>query len=339
MKEKSAGHSHSTLMTLALLVVIMAGLKAAQPLVVPFLLAGFITIIFSSPMIWLMEKGCPSWLALLGVLCGVFILCVATGMFLTASAASFSTAMPEYQQKLVGITQSMVSQLKSYGINVDAQFLDKHINPATLLKYSAQFLNDLGSTLANGALVLFTVLMMLLEVSSLPRKLALIFNNPEKGQRRLKRIVHDIQTYMAMKTLVSLATGLLVFVFLYLLDVDFSYMWGFLAFLLNYVPNIGSIIAAIPAVIITLIDKGGGTAGTVALFYVAVNVGVGSILEPMLMGKKVNLSTLVVFMSLVFWGWLLGPVGMFLSVPLTMIVKIALESDEQTKWVSVLLGA
>lgn len=336
---RTNGGVANTLMVLALIVIIMAGLKTAQALVVPFLLAGFITVVCSSPMNWLAKKGLPNWLSLLCVLVGVVVICCLAGLFLTSSLTEFSTAVPEYQDKLIAITKSAVSWLKTHGITIPADLPDKYLNPATLLKYSAQLLNELGTTLANGALILVTVLMMLFEVSSLPRKLGQIFNNPEKGQERLGKIVGDIQTYMAMKTLVSLATGVLVCIFLLIMDIDFPFLWGFLAFALNYVPNIGSIIAAVPALLITLIDKGCATAGIVALFYVAVNVVVGSVLEPMLMGRKVNLSTLVVFMSLIFWGWLLGPVGMFLSVPLTMIVKIALESDQNTKWVAILLGS
>ena len=338
MAAKSDGNFYNVLMVMALLVIIMAGMKAAQALVVPFLLAGFISIIFASPMVWLKRKGCPSWLSLLVVLAGVLVLCLMAGLFLTVSAADFSQAMPEYQEKLLNISKMISKHLHAVGIKISSDFLDQYINPATLLRYSAQFLNDLGSTLANGALIMFTVILILLEASSLPRKLEKIFKNPEQGQKRVARIMEDIQTYMAMKTIVSLCTGTLVLVFLYFLDVDFFYLWGFIAFLLNYIPNIGSIIAAVPAVIVALIDQGGATAGTAAIFYVVVNVAVGSFIEPMLMGRKVNLSTLVVFISLVFWGWLLGPIGMFLSVPLTMIVKIALETDDQAKWVAVLLG-
>ena len=143
---------------------------------------------------------------------------------------------------------------------------------------------------------------------------------------------------MAIKTLTSLATGIFVGIWLAILGIDYPVLWGLVAFLLNYVPNIGSIIAAIPAVLLSFIQIDMFHALFAALGYVIVNIVIGSVIEPRVMGRGMGLSTLVVFLSLVFWGWVLGPVGMLLSVPLTMILKIALEHNEDTRWIAVLLG-
>jgi predicted PurR-regulated permease PerM len=122
------------------------------------------------------------------------------------------------------------------------------------------------------------------------------------------------------------------------IGVDFPILWGLLAFLLNYVPTIGSIIAAVPAVLLALIQLGPASALAVTGCYVAINIGMGNVIEPRYMGRGLGLSTLVVFLSLVVWGWLLGPVGMFLSVPLTMTAKMALEANPSTTWIAYLLG-
>jgi len=148
-----------------------------------------------------------------------------------------------------------------------------------------------------------------------------------------------VQRYMAIKTWMSLMTGCVVALWLYIIGVDYPLLWGLLAFLLNYVPNIGSIIAAVPAVLLALIQLGGGSAILAGAGYLVVNMAIGNFLEPRVMGKGLGLSTLVVFISLVFWGWVFGPVGMLLSVPLTMTIKIALDSNEETRWASVLLGS
>jgi predicted PurR-regulated permease PerM len=155
----------------------------------------------------------------------------------------------------------------------------------------------------------------------------------------LTKFTESVNRYLALKTLFSLLTGVAIWIWLSILGVDFSLLWGLVAFLLNFVPNIGSIIAAIPAVLLALIQLGMGSALLASLGYVVVNVVVGSIIEPKFMGRGLGLSTLVVFLSLVFWGWVLGPVGMVLSVPLTMIVKIALESHEDTSWIAIILGS
>ena len=122
------------------------------------------------------------------------------------------------------------------------------------------------------------------------------------------------------------------------MKVDYPLLWGLLAFLLNYIPNLGSIIAAVPTVLLTLVQLGWSAALIVFAGYSVVNVVIGSFIEPRFMGKGLGLSTLVVFLSLVFWGWVLGPVGMLLSVPLTMTLKIALESSEENRWLAKLLS-
>ena len=136
----------------------------------------------------------------------------------------------------------------------------------------------------------------------------------------------------------SLLTGVVIALWLWFLNVDYAVLWGLMAFLFNFVPNIGSIIAAVPAVLLALIDPGPVAAFYAACGYLVVNVIIGNVIEPRVMGKGLGLSTLVVFLSLVFWGWVFGPVGMLLSVPLTMIVKIVLEEHPETNWIAVLLG-
>ncbi len=124
-----------------------------------------------------------------------------------------------------------------------------------------------------------------------------------------------------------------------IIGVDFPLLWGMLAFLLNYIPTFGSILAAIPPVLLAMVQLGPGHAIAALAVFVMLNVLLGNFVEPYFMGRRLGLSTLVVFLSLVFWGWVWGPVGMLLSVPLTMIVKIMLENTEDLSWIAVLLGA
>ena len=144
---------------------------------------------------------------------------------------------------------------------------------------------------------------------------------------------------MAIKTLISLVTGIFITIWLTIIGVDYPLLWGLLAFALNYVPNIGSIIAALPAVLLAIIQLGLMRALLAAAGYIVINLLMGSVVEPRFMGRGLGLSTLVVFLSLLFWGWILGPVGMLLSVPLTITAKIALDSRDETRWIAVLLGS
>jgi predicted PurR-regulated permease PerM len=155
----------------------------------------------------------------------------------------------------------------------------------------------------------------------------------------INQIFTQIKSYMVIKALISLLTGFIVWMFLSVLGTDYAFLWGVLAFLFNFIPNIGSIIAAVPAVLITLVQLGGINALIVAIFYLIVNIVIGSVLEPKVMGRGLGLSTLVVFLSLIFWGWLLGIVGMLLSIPLTIMAKIIFAANEETKWIAVLLGS
>ncbi len=138
--------------------------------------------------------------------------------------------------------------------------------------------------------------------------------------------------------MVSVATGLLIGVWVGVLGVDFAIFWGLVAFVLNFIQNLGSVIAAVPTTLLAMVQIGVGRGLLVALGYLVVNMVIGNFIEPHLMGRRVGLSTLVVVLSLVFWGWVWGPIGMLLSVPLTMVLKILLENTEEFRWVAVLLG-
>ncbi len=327
------------LLTVAAFVVVVAGMSAAKAIVVPFLLAAFIAIISSPPLFWLTRRGVPRWLALVIVLLGIllFILIVAT--LVGSSVTNFSSKLPLYEAKLNRLTADIAGWLTRIGIDASRLEFGEIVNSGAVMKLVAILLNELGGVLKNGFLILLTVVFMLLEASGIPRKLRALFPDPEASLARLIQFTGSVNRYMAMKTLISLATGIFVAVFLTVMGVDYPLLWGLLAFILNYIPNIGSIMAAVPAVLLTIIQLGLGRALGVAIGYVAINTVMGNIVEPRLMGRGLGLSTLVVFLSLLFWGWLLGPVGMLLSVPLTMTVKIALDISEDTRWIAVLLGS
>jgi predicted PurR-regulated permease PerM len=203
---------------------------------------------------------------------------------------------------------------------------------------TASLLSGLTSTLSSIFLILLTVAFILLEISSFPVKLRSILKDPKAEFPQLRKFVKDLNHYMVIKTGISVSTGILIGIWMTILGVDFPVLWGFIAFLFNYIPNLGVIIAAFPAVLLTLIQFGPGTALLAAAGYFAVNFIVGTFVEPRLVGRGVGLSTLVVFLSLIFWGNLLGLIGMVLCIPFTMTLKFAFENNEGTRWIAVLLG-
>jgi len=181
-------------------------------------------------------------------------------------------------------------------------------------------------------------LFILLEDQSFAYKAKVLTRGPSESLDFLNQIGKSIRHYLSIKTLISIITGALIWLSLVIIGVEYAIVWALIAFLLNYIPTIGSILAGIPAVLFALVQVGFGGALWTLVVYVTVNTVIGNLVEPKMMGKGLGLSSLVVFLALVFWGFLLGTVGMFLSVPLTMALKITLEQSEKTRWIAILLG-
>jgi AI-2 transport protein TqsA len=187
-------------------------------------------------------------------------------------------------------------------------------------------------------IVVLVAIFILLEGSALPDKVSRLPGFSSTTWARLSQIVADLRRYMFLKTVMSLLTGALVSLWLLLVGVDFPILLGVLSFALNYIPTIGSIVAALPGILLAFIEFGLGTSVITTIAYIVINVGVSNGLEPRYFGTGLGLSPLVVMVSVLFWGWVLGPMGMLLSVPLTMSLKIALESDDGTRWIAILMG-
>ena len=326
------------LLTIAAFVIVVAGMRASVDILVPFLLAAFIAIISAPPLFWLHNKGLPGWLALLVVISSIFIIGFLMAWLVGSSVKDFSNDLPVYEEKFRHQTTVILGWLTKLGVDTSNLGLTEILNPSAAMKLVATGLNSLGNVLANGFLIAMTVIFMLLEATSIPRKLRSIVGQRDSSMTPFENFVSNVKNYMAIKTLVSLGTGILVAVWIFIMGVDYPLLWGMLAFALNYVPNIGSIIAALPPVLLAIIQVGFFKAMIIAAGFVVINVVIGSVIEPRFMGRGLGLSTLVVFLSLLFWGWVLGPVGMLLSVPLTITAKIALDSREESRWIAVLLG-
>jgi AI-2 transport protein TqsA len=336
------------LLAAASVVVIIAGVRAAHSLVVPFLMAAFLAVICTPALQWLQRKGVPTALALLLVIGGMSMAVVFVGLVASESIQDFSAKIPEYTKQLeqrVGDLQPMIDKAREWtgiGSSADDQSsvtLQNSEATKQFVGYFGSFLSGLAGVFGNVFLVLLTFLFMLLEASGFPRKLLALSGGRPLLSEQANRIRDSINQYMTLKTVLSLLTGVLVAALNQLLGVDYPVLWGLLAFFFNFVPSIGSIIAAVPAVLLALIQTDLQTTLLMVAGYLVINVSIGNLLEPRIMGRGLGLSTLVVFLSLVFWGWVLGPIGMLLSVPLTMIVKVTLETFEQTRWIAVLLSA
>jgi AI-2 transport protein TqsA len=338
MKSFPQGGAVKALVVTAALFIVLAGLKIAANILVPFLLAAFIAII-CNPLVNKAEKyKIPKPLAVLAVILIFVIIALSLAGLVGKSLTELSLLLPEYRNQLQEQFIWITGKLAEFNIQISTTILLEYFDPAAAMGLAAEMLSGLGSVMANLFLIIITVIFMLFEASSLPKKVHLALADPEMRMKQIDKFLQAVNNYLAIKTLVSIATGLCVSVMLWAFGLDFFILWGVLAFLLNYIPNIGSIIAAVPAMSLAVLQLGIAEAGLIGLGYLLINTVMGNAVEPRYLGKGLGLSTLVIFLSLIFWGWLLGSVGMLLSVPLTMIIKIGLESSSEGRWLAVMLS-
>lgn len=332
------GSPQQLIVCAAAVVVILWGISRTQPVLVTLLVSVFLAALASPAVLWLHRRRLPLLAAVALVMGGVVLALVATGVVVGASMTGFQAALPRYQARFHEQAAALTQFLAAKGIAPSGDALLKYVDPGSLLNGAAGLLLRMGSALSNSVLVLLTTTFILLEVPSFPVKLRAVLGDPARVFPRFTAFLAGMKRYMVIKTVISLATGLLITLWLWVLDVDFPVLWGFLAFLMNYVPSIGSTLAGLPAVLLALLQFGTGKAVLVGAGYVAVNFVLDFAIETPWMGRKLGLSTLVVFLSLLFWGGLLGPIGALLCVPLSMTLRFALESSDSTRWVAVLLG-
>lgn len=224
-----------------------------------------------------------------------------------------------------------------WGYSLPVDGIAEQVNPDSLIKLLNYMLTGLSSILADGLVVFLAVLFILAEVANLPNKLTAALKNPGQSMQRLLTFTKNVIRYLALKAATSALTAICVAVVLWLLEIDYVFLWAVLAFFLNFIPYIGSALAGLPAVLLALVDHGLGSALWATTGYVVINIVIGNIVETRLMGGGLNLSSFVVFVSLIFWDWVLGPVGMFLSIPLTMLITIALESGSESQRIARLM--
>lgn len=320
-------------------VVVVWGLQFASPILRPFALALFLAILSLPIVLWLVRRRVPSPVAIavaVVVVVGVFGLLI---LLASQSLPDLQNRIERYGVSLEALWERMILALSEWANRpLDTLIGPDLIQPQAFVDLAQNTVTGAATILSQAFLVLLVMVFVLAEATVFPAKLRALSDGSGLGEERLAKVVVEIQSYLGIKTVISLATGLLLGVFCWLMKLDFPVLLGLVAFTLNYVPTVGSIIAAVPAVLLSLILHGTlGHALGVTAGYVVVNTIFGNIIEPNLMGRRLGLSPLVVVLSLLFWNFVWGPLGALLSVPLTMILKIWLENTQDLRWVAVLL--
>jgi len=322
---------------MASIIIVFSGIKSASEIIVPFLLSLFLAIILLPSYNFFNKKGLPNIISLLLVI-GTFVLVLLlVAKLIGTSITDFNANIDSYSEKLTEYYVYIVNITSKVGIELSVNELSTIINSKEMMSFATKIMHNMGSMFTNSFVVLLTIIFMLLESSHFKAKIELIGEKNEMISH-LDKITSQIKEYMFLKTLISFLTGVTVWISLSIVGTDYAFLWAVVAFLFNFIPNIGSLIAAVPSVLLTLVQFGVIDAIIVSTIYIFINIIIGSIVEPKIMGKGLGISTLVVFLSLIFWGWLLGIVGMLLSIPLTIMLKIILDNNHNARWISILLG-
>lgn len=395
--KKGNGIGLKFLICSACIVVLLAGLKAGQTLLSPFLLAVFFALVLMPPLRWLKQKGLSDLVAILVLSLVVILFGLGVVGILSSSLTSFAKRLPHYQEKLsttlkvadnwfdsvqkkfaameesfkesvsfipnesdgfpeaASVSNTAISDTVESGPAMHALAdenpqseesadlaegfsLRSMIRLDSLMKFVHSGVMELLNIATASFLIAVMVIFLLIEASQMPEKVRAAFHGRDLSNEYFKKIADDTWKYTKIKTIVSLLTGVATTIGLWFLGVEYALLWGLLMFFLNYIPNIGPIIASLPPILLAFVDQGLTMSVAVTVWLIFVNFAFGYGVEPRYLGEGLGLSSLIVLLSLIFWGWLVGPIGMFLSAPLTMVLKIVLQNDPNTQWIATLIS-
>ncbi len=357
-----SGTGFKVLLSLACVVIIVAGLRAASEMLIPIILGLFLAVLSMPILNWLGRRGVPRALAV--ILTILFDVLILFGLAFVASGV-----IPEFQGKRLVYADLLKKRVSEFTEWADAQLMslsniannvgengeaidveqiwtfneifNRYWDSSLIIDFVGQteVVGRLTSLMAQSFFVLVIMIFILAESGRYPGKLRQVFRAKGPDLRRFRNSSMEIQKYLGIKTAVSMVTGILAWLVCTIFGVDFPILWGMVAFGFNYIPAIGSLLAAIPPIVLALILHDTMWPAVGVLFgYLSINVTLGNFLEPMVLGNRFGISTVVVILSVLFWGYVWGPVGMFLAVPLTMMVKVMLDNSNDFRWLSVLMG-
>lgn len=325
-----------SLMSVACVVIILAGLKAAQAIVVPFLLAIFITVLVSPLVLYVQKIRVGRVFSFLIITFAFVAIIVFFGAVIFDAIKEFSARLPELQAKFEEVLGGVSAKLSRFGIELNAASLG--IDPSEAAAQLSALLRKTGSIVSTGFFIFIMVSFMVFESSVIDEKIRYFSQSSRATHTFVKKFASSLKKYLLIKTIASACTGALIGLGLWALGVPYAALWGILAFVLNFIPTIGSIVAVFPTLFVTLATMDISSSIWTIAIYLVVNVAIGNIIEPRFLGQGLGLSTISVLTGLLLWGFVLGIGGLFLAVPLTMSLQIALASNDKTRFIATLLS-
>ena len=324
--------------TLASVGVILALLRLSANIIEPVLLSLLIVTVSTPPLKLLRKIGIPTGVSVALGLVVIVLVLSGSSILLSGALERFGESLPLYRDQMVEHTARLDAWLEARGVDPHKGGVFHHFTPERINHLTEVAIAHMGSAISDALLILFIVIFMLAEANHFPRKLAVVLGRGAAASTAVVHLLHDVHRYVTTKAIVSAATGILIWIGLRLFGLEYAGLWGFLAFLFNFIPNVGSILAAVPPVLLAVLHGSPLYAGGVALLFLGVNVLIGNVLEPIVVGRALGMSAVTVLLSLVFWGWMFGIVGMLVSVPLSMAVRAFAAAYPPTRWLAVLMG-
>jgi predicted PurR-regulated permease PerM len=322
------------LVSLASAIVIIAGLRGASGLVGPAFLALVLTIA-SYPMRRWMDRHMPSWLASLLCLLFVYLMVVVLAICMIVATARFAHLLPQYEDEFNQQIQNLADLLDKLGVSSrELQDITDSFDWSKLTDIITGILNGALDLVGNLVFILTLILFMTIDGSQFPRHLTAAREARPTLIGAMETFAHATRSYLIVSTVFGLIVAVLDTLALALIGVPAPGVWGLLAFLTNYIPNIGFVIGLVPPAILGLLEGGPGMMFAVIAVYCALNIVIQSVIQPQVVGDAVGLSTTLTFISLVFWSWVLGPLGAVLAIPLSLLVRaILVDADPDSRWV------
>jgi len=323
--------------TTGLLFLLMI-MKYASELIVPFMIAVALSIVLAPTLAFFEKRRVPRIFSLLVIFVLIMLPILILGGYIGTEAKEFASNYSEISQKFNAHLDKFAAYMNHLGFKIKHREFEEILANSNIGEVVKNLASQAGSQFSNIFLIFFMVAFMLMESKFFYNKMLKLAYDSNKDVSELMAIIEKIKSYFSIKVKTSLFTAAWVLLVLWFYDVNYFYLWAALAFALNFIPVIGYILAAVPPIIMAFIDQGAMTAVWVATWFLIINTVVGNILEPKIMGKGLGLSALIIFISMTFWGWIFGPTGMILSVPLTMVFQYFFSQYEETKWIAFLLS-
>lgn len=322
-------------------VIVVVGMYAAQWLIGPLLLALIIVIAVSPLQSWLRRHGWPAWAATLSLVVVIYGALLLLTMFLVASVSQLSALLAQNAAKAQQVVASLTAALARVGL--DPAQARSTAGSADLSKLAASLgglLAGLGSVLSSLVFILALLLFLTAESSGIGRRMAMIEDERPHMIAALEGFVRGTRNYLIVTTVFGAIVAVLDGVALWIMGIPLVVLWAVLAFITNFIPNIGFIIGLVPPALLALLTGGWQLALVVVVVYCVLNMVIQSLIQPRFIGDSVGLSATVTFLALLFWAWVLGPLGALLAIPVTLLVKAVLvDADPRARWVEALLGS